>query len=497
MANFCVEMIEFHEDGDDGSPSSPLKFKDQDYEQIKKALLNGGGKFEDELFPANLDSLGELEGFTPEKFSEVKWLRPHELNPDAAFIMDGVSRFDFKQGEVGNCWFLSSIGALTFRKALMERVVPPNQSFKNNYAGIFHFKFWRFGKWVDVVIDDLLPTRKGRPVSVSSSSGKEFWAPLMEKAYAKICGSYGDMIAGRPSEAFKDFSGGVYLHYPLSKSPSDLWDIMDRAFQCRTMIGCSSLNGDRGKQIFKELGVVDGHAFAVTKVKQVESEGARVKLVRIWNPWGDTEWKGDWSDKSDLWETVSDENRDECLKVHDDGEFWIKMEDFLEYFEDIDICCNSPNFVEGDEHQWNSHSKKGRWEAGVSAGGYRNDRDDFWTNPQYRLTVEAVDGWSKGDKNIFVSLMQKHDEENRSKVSYHYIGYYLYKTAQGKLPSSVLLYVKPYTSFLSPTRELTELHSLEPGQYVIIPCTDGAGQTADFIITVYSKGEAKLQLSDD
>jgi hypothetical protein len=26
-----------------------------------------------------------------------------------------------------------------------------------------------------------------------------------------------------------------------------------------------------------------------------------VKLVKMRNPWGEGEWKGDWSDKSDLW----------------------------------------------------------------------------------------------------------------------------------------------------------------------------------------------------
>uniref|UniRef100_A0A3B4Y4Z6 Calpain 8 n=1 Tax=Seriola lalandi dorsalis TaxID=1841481 RepID=A0A3B4Y4Z6_SERLL len=181
-----VTSLKAREEDGTGSQANAIPFNQQDFEQLRSECLQSGSLFCDPTFPATWDSLGYNQlGRYSSKTIGVEWKRPTELCPAPQFIVDGAKRTDICQGALGDCWLLAAVASLTLDPQILSRVVPPGQSFTSQYTGIFHFQLWQYGEWVDVVVDDRLPTRDGKLLFVHSAEGKEFWSALLEKAYAK------------------------------------------------------------------------------------------------------------------------------------------------------------------------------------------------------------------------------------------------------------------------------------------------------------------------
>ncbi|XP_067223022.1 calpain-1 catalytic subunit-like [Chanodichthys erythropterus] len=499
-----------------GSPTNPMAFLGQDYQKLLHKSLSRNELYIDELFPPNNSSIGTLDKEADLDYNNIVWKRPSELvSPRKPFFtVDGISRFDYKQGsKLGNCWFLAAIGALTstddktllLKKDIINQVIPADQSFSNNYAGIFHFRFWRFGKWIDVVVDDLLPTVDGDLIFVGSKTANEFWPTLLEKAYAKVCGSYGDLDGGFISEALMDFTGGVHMEFVLNEAPAHLWNIMNRAAKSQTLMGCGTYHGSR--EAVSSSGIVGGHAYTVTGVCKVMSKGNPVHLVRVLNPWGDTEWTEAWSDKSSLWDTVSKEDL-KWRENLDNGEFWMSMEDFTRNFESLDICCLCPDFLDRSSGcHWKSQRNFGKWIAGTTAGGSMDNKGTFWKNPQFRVRIEELSEdctHEEGAENVLVSLMQNHEKRNRSSQENYKIGFYIFKVSidrcseSGKFSAEFFNDKTPVVvKSFEYLREVMEFFWLEPGEYLIVPCTENPGETASFVLSIFSKHETHFEYIEE
>lgn len=265
-----------------------------------------------------------------------------DANKKPEIFFDKIEPNDIKQGALGNCWFLSALSSLAERPSLVRRLFVTTTV---NQFGIYRVKLCINGEWIYITLDDFFPCYPmGSPI-FSAAHGNELWVLLLEKAYAKTKGSYFALRSGLSSEAMIDLTGCpteiiLFDHDKLHKNYEKIWNTLAHYDDEGYLINAFTEGSDQWSegqrplsQQKDQIGLVPGHAYAVLQVKQVKG----VKLLNLRNPWGNFEWKGDWSDTSPLW---TQEMKGEVNFISDinDGQFWMCLKDFLHYFRGVNVC---------------------------------------------------------------------------------------------------------------------------------------------------------------
>ena len=334
--------------------------------------------FLDKEFPAEDKSLGALE--TSKEGVEWKRLEAHRAvgdeKPPTMKLFEGhIEAKDVCQGALGDCWLLSAIACMTEFHGAIQQIF---YSHKANPRGKYYVELFdiQAGKWVTIVVDDLFPHKNGK-LMFSQPNGDEEWVLILEKAFAKLCGSYHAIEGGLVLWAFQAMTGDAVCSYvvaddgktwerlDMKPKPDDankrkcgmfttgehlLDDAMYTLLVKLKHNGCVVGAGSRGKDNTitegrgKTGGIVPGHAYSIIDAKHVES----FRLVKLRNPWGTFEWDGDWGDKSELWAThkhvawACGWKKD----APDDGTFWMSWEDFVKYFDGLDVCFRTQGMRE-------------------------------------------------------------------------------------------------------------------------------------------------------
>ncbi|XP_062406184.1 calpain-3b [Sardina pilchardus] len=462
--------------------------------------------FEDPLFPANNSSLF----YSCPPPIKIVWKRPSEICENPQFIIGGADRTDICQGDLGDCWLLAAIACLTLNEKLLYKVIPPDQSFTKNYAGIFHFQFWRYGEWVDVVVDDRIPTCNNQLVFTSSGKKNEFWSALLEKAYAKLHGSYEALKGGNALEAMEDFTGGVTEFFEVQEAPKELFTIMRKALERGSLMGCSIDQVVAREQTCKtSSGLVKGHAYSITAVEegpQKVLKDTRIRLVRLRDPWG---MDASPTCMSKDWTTLAQSDQDKKrLEPIEEGEFWMSFQNFQKHFTKLEICNLTPDTLQDDStSNWKVTVNEGRWVKGCSAGGCRNYPDTFWTNPQYRICLLEEDDNPDDEERgctVVIALMQKGRRKARHLGAVlHTVGFFVYEvptsykqSSQGPLPKDFFLYTSSVAKSKSYVnlREVTERVRLMPGEYVIVPSTFDPHKESEFILRIFTEKKSTSEV---
>lgn len=240
--------------------------------------------------------------FNWDRPEQMKWLNKNSPHPKPVVFDDKIDPDDIKQGQIGNCYFMSALSVLTLRPEKLKRVFVCDA----NEAGVYAVRFHKDGAERVVIIDSLFPTggKNHRPAFGRSRVGNEMWVSVVEKAYAKLYRNYESLEAGFVDQALVDLTGGIGSRLDMSKdevkqmiSNGTLFKILLQYHEDGFLLGAGSPAGSDNPEHASPSGIVQGHAYALIDVKQVDN----VQLVQLRNPWGQFEWNGDYSDKSPLW----------------------------------------------------------------------------------------------------------------------------------------------------------------------------------------------------
>ncbi|XP_076875298.1 calpain-2 catalytic subunit-like [Brachyhypopomus gauderio] len=482
-----------------GSGKAVVKYLKQDFSALKSQYMAQQELFSDPTFPAVVESLG-YDKFGPNsyKVNGVEWKRPKEITSNPQFIVEGATRTDICQGKLGDCWLMAAIASLTLDQDILAHVIHPEQNFTDDYTGIFHFKLWQFGQWMDVVVDDFLPCKNGELLFVHSEEKNEFWSALLEKAYAKVNGCYEALVGGSATEGFEDFTGGIAERYELNKAPPNLFGTIKKALSHGSLLSSaiSPRNTNENEVKTKER-LVKTHAYSITGAEEVHVGEGLVELVRLRNPWGHLEWTGAWSDDSKEWDHVLPEEKAKLDHSRNDGEFWMAYSDFMQQYTKLEICNLTPDSLSSaKEGHWDLRQFEGSWTLGSTADGCRDHPDTFSSNPQYVITLGSD---SEQDCSAVVALMQKGGRQERQLgQGYDTIGFYIYKVpdklcmCKGKanchLGTDDLEQLDLVTKCgFTNSREVRVRVSLPAGQYVIIPSTYEPNHERSFLLRVFQE----------
>lgn len=266
-----------------------------------------------------------------------EYKRPSEIFRGKNFklFLDEINCDDANQGLLGNCYLISIIAALSQRIDLINKIFKTKKINEFGFYELFYYD--EEGTKKIIFVDDYFPyvnmDGKGLKLLGTIPNGEEIWVMLMEKAYAKYEGGWANIEGGTITSELKFFTGCNCKNIELSDNHA--WLEILNACKRENIVCCRSKNGGNYNHNFtSKNNIANSHAYSILNAGEYKG----LRLLKVRNPWGEIEWKGDYSDDCELWTDELKDYFEFHEGVKEDGIFWMKFEDFVNEFFDLVIC---------------------------------------------------------------------------------------------------------------------------------------------------------------
>jgi calpain-15 len=296
----------------------------------------------------------------------VAWIPARCLPGGDQHLFHNIHPTGMQQGQIGDCWLIAAISCLAEFPDFVQSMFTPQHVSPDGKYWVRLFDH-RQGRMRDVDIDEFVPCwlpqwwhKHYQPIG-ASSNGNGMWCLLLEKAMAKVFGSYDNLVGGLSVAAFRAFTGekraflwtkrhGSWEKTKLMKghtkklkflpgkiSPSQMFNTI-KQYDDDQYLMSAAITPIHGPEYSRPDGLVEGHAFSLLQVAEVEGK----RLVCLRNPWGTRkEWNGPWRDGDTAWRRHPEILRQLRPTFAEDGLFWMEFHDFERIFDNVEVCCRT------------------------------------------------------------------------------------------------------------------------------------------------------------
>ncbi len=283
--------------------------------------------------------------------------RPNKIFKKQFYLFkDNIEPSDVIQGTIGNCYLVSIFAALAERPELIQKIFKTRSI---NPDGFYEIYYYYKGRKYIMFIDDIFPTFDknlgSKKLLFAEPNEEEIWVSILEKAYAKFEGGYKNIIGGLIYPELEFFTGCKTEELDIVNSKL-FWDKLKVITKDQNIICCRSKfknqDSNNKNSITSNNNIVFGHAYTILDAREMtkdnNDQNKNIKLVQIRNPYGashhningdkiETEWNGDYSDNSPLWNDDLKKFFDYHIAKGDNGIFFMSFDDFVKEFDSVVI----------------------------------------------------------------------------------------------------------------------------------------------------------------
>ena len=282
------------------------------------------------------DFSSQVEKLIQIKKENIEWKSAKEIfGDDVRIFGETTSMNDIILGPADNSFLVSVISSLSNYPSIIIQLFRTLKLPKDDEPIEVCIKIE--GIWTIIRLDDKFLVNKENNMPIFSySPTKNIWGLILEKAYAKICGGYENILIGNPKDVFESLTPFRIIEINLKKFEKELfWKYIKSSLENNCIIICITKNNIKG---LDSIGFINNQSFSLLDIQSENNNKIDlIRKIKLRNSLGNKE-----AFQNGITEEIKNLG---IVTFEEDGIFLMQYYNFLDLFSTSIICVHSSTLL--------------------------------------------------------------------------------------------------------------------------------------------------------